>query len=142
MAVDDDLYREIILDHYRNPRHHGAVEAAGITVEASNPLCGDEITLTMRLQDGLVSDVAFDGHGCSISQASASMLCDAVAGLPSDKAVELGREYRAMVLEGAEPTAAMGDLELLAGVRSYPARIKCAMLAANALLNGLGEEVR
>ena len=79
--VDDDLYREIILDHYRNPRHHQTVDPADRVIEANNPLCGDEIDLSYRLDNGTVAAIGFIGRGCSISQASASMLCEAVTGM-------------------------------------------------------------
>jgi nitrogen fixation NifU-like protein len=135
-GVDDDLYREIILDHYRNPRRKRAVEPADVAVEASNPLCGDEVTLTMRVKDGTVEDVGFVGRGCSISQASASMMCDEVAGLSSDRAAELGHRFKGMLMQGLQPDD-LGDLEALQGVRQYPVRIKCAVLPWNALLRGL-----
>ena len=86
--VDDDLYREIILDHYRNPRHRGAVDHADGSLEADNPLCGDEIHLSWRLDGDRLAEIAFTGRGCSISQAAASMLCDQVAGLPREQALE------------------------------------------------------
>ena len=84
--VDDDLYREIILDHYRNPRHHHTVVPADRVIEANNPLCGDEIDLSYRLDNGTVAAIGFTGRGCSISQASASMLCEAVTGMSVDSA--------------------------------------------------------
>ena len=138
--VDDDLYREIILDHYRNPRHHQAVDPADRVIEANNPLCGDEIDLSYRLDDGTVAAIGFTGRGCSISQASASMLCEAVTGherrearaargaLPRD-AHRRGRRHRTR--------DDIGDLEALRGVRAYPVRVKCATLVWNALLEGL-----
>ena len=136
--VDDDLYREIILDHYRNPRRKRAVIPADRTVAANNPLCGDEIDLTLRLIDGVVADIGFEGRGCSISQASASMLCDAVSGLETASAAQLAHEFRSM-MQGEPRGADLGDLEALAGVRAYPVRVKCATLAWNALLEALGE---
>jgi nitrogen fixation NifU-like protein len=135
-SVDDDLYREIILDHYRNPRRKRAVEPADVAVEAANPLCGDEVTLTLRVKDGTVEDVGFQGRGCSISQASASMMCEEVAGRSSGEAAALGHRFKGMLMEGAT-AADMGDLEALQGVRQYPVRIKCAVLPWNALLRGL-----
>lgn len=135
-SVDDDLYREIILDHYRNPRRKRAVAPADMTVEASNPLCGDEVTLTLRVRDGAVEDVGFVGQGCSISQASASMMCEEVAGRSRDEATALGHRFKDMLTAGASPDE-LGDLEALQGVRQYPVRIKCAVLPWNALLRGL-----
>ncbi len=136
-AGGDDLYREIILDHYRNPRHHGAVEPASVSLEASNPLCGDELGLTLRLGEELVEEVGFTGVGCSISQASASMMCEEISGRSRPEAVALAHRFRAMLLDGGPPDE-MGDLEALQGVQQYPVRIKCAILAWNALLQGLG----
>ena len=95
--VDDDLYREIILDHYRNPRHHQAVDPADRVIEANNPLCGDEIDLSYRLDDGTVAAIGFMGRGCSISQASASMLCEAVTGMSVEGAAALAERFRAML---------------------------------------------
>jgi nitrogen fixation NifU-like protein len=135
-GVDDDLYREIILDHYRNPRRKRAVEPADVAVEASNPLCGDEVTLTLRVKDGTVEDVGFTGRGCSISQASASMMCEEVAGRDSQEATALGHRFKDMLMQGALADD-LGDLEALQGVRQYPVRIKCAVLPWNALLRGL-----
>jgi len=134
--VDDDLYREIILDHYRNPRRKRAVEPADMTVEASNPLCGDEVTLTLRVKDGAVEDLGFTGRGCSISQASASMMCEEVAGRSREEAAALGHRFKDMLTANGVAED-LGDLEALQGVRQYPVRIKCAVLPWNALLRGL-----
>jgi nitrogen fixation NifU-like protein len=134
--VDDDLYREIILDHYRNPRRKRAVEPADLTVEASNPLCGDEVTLTLQVRDGTVADLGFTGRGCSISQASASMMCEEVAGRSRAEAAALGHRFKDMLTAGAQAED-LGDLEALQGVRRYPVRVKCAVLPWNALLRGL-----
>jgi len=135
-SVDDDLYREIILDHYRNPRRKRAVEPADMTVEASNPLCGDEVTLTLRVKDGEVEDVGFTGRGCSISQASASMMCEEVAGRSREEAAALGHRFKDMLTANGAAEE-LGDLEALQGVRQYPVRVKCAVLPWNALLRGL-----
>jgi len=140
--VDDDLYREIILDHYRNPRHREAVVPADRVIEANNPLCGDEIDLSYRLDGGIVAAIGFTGRGCSISQASASMLCEAVLGMRVDDATRLAERFRAMLTgdDGKVPDGPdIGDLEALRGVRAYPVRVKCATLVWNALLEGLGE---
>ncbi|MGH7750607.1 MAG: Fe-S cluster assembly sulfur transfer protein SufU [Candidatus Dormibacteria bacterium] len=135
-SVEDELYREIILDHWRNPRKKGHVEPADVTVEGNNPLCGDEVRLTMRVREGSVEAIAFDGHGCSISRASASMMCEGVDGLSVADAADLGRRFKAMMLEGATADD-LGDLEALQGVARIPLRIKCAVLPWNALLEGL-----
>ena len=134
--VEDELYREIILDHWRNPRRKGQVEPADVSVEGNNPLCGDEVFLTMRVREGSVEAIAFDGHGCSISRASASMMCEGVDGLGVVEATDLARRFKAMMLEGADPED-LGDLEALQGVARIPLRIKCAVLPWNALLEGL-----
>lgn len=137
----DDLYREIILDHYRSPRHKGRVEDPDISARGYNPLCGDDIEITVRLNDGRIDAVAFDGHGCSISQASASMLTEAVMGKPLAEALELAVGVRAMFTGEAEiDPESLGDLEALQGVKRYPVRIKCATLAWNALQVGAENE--
>ena len=136
----DDLYREIILDHYRSPRHKGRVEDPDISARGYNPLCGDDIELTVRLRDGRIDAVAFDGHGCSISQASASMLTEAVTGKPLAEALELAASVRAMFTGGDVDPESLGDLEALQGVNRYPVRIKCATLAWNALQVGAQRE--
>ncbi|HEY6379741.1 MAG TPA: SUF system NifU family Fe-S cluster assembly protein [Candidatus Dormibacteraeota bacterium] len=130
--VEDELYREIILDHWRTPRHHGVLEPADVRVEGNNPLCGDELLLTARLRSGRVEAIAFTGQGCSISRASASMMCEGVAGQPIDVADGLRRRFVAMLLERG-PSDEVGDLEALQGVATMPARVKCALLAWNAL---------
>jgi nitrogen fixation protein NifU and related proteins len=135
--VDDDLYREIILDHYRNPRRKRAVSPADRVIEANNPLCGDEIDLSLRLDGQRVDDVGFEGRGCSISQASASMLCDSVVGMSVTDAASLAQAFRSL-MQGEAVTRDIGDLEALQGVRAYPVRVKCATLACNALLEALG----
>jgi len=138
-AVQDDLYREIILDHYRNPRRKRTVEPADGTLEASNPLCGDELVLSWRIDAGTVEDIGFTGQGCSISQASASMMCDEVQGLKTSAARLLAERFRAMLLHNGSPDD-VGDLECLQGVRAYPVRIKCALLPWTALLHVLTGE--
>jgi len=135
--VDDELFREIILDHYRNPRHRGEVAPADGTLEADNPLCGDEIRLSWRIEGDRVADIAYTGRGCSISQAAASMLLDEVAGLPCSEACGLARRFREMLV-GNGDAGGLGDLEALQGVRAYPVRIKCATLACNGILRALG----
>jgi nitrogen fixation protein NifU and related proteins len=141
--VDDDLYREIILDHYRNPRHHQTVDPADRIIEANNPLCGDEIDLSYHLADGTVAAIGFTGRGCSISQASASMLCEAVTGMPIADAARLAEQFRAMLTGdgSAVNNDGIGDLEALRGVRAYPVRVKCATLVWNALLEALSDPV-
>ena len=137
----DDLYKEVILDHYRNPRNKRAVEGAEVTSSRNNPLCGDEITITAHLDDGRIAEVGFEGQGCSISQASASMLTEAVAGKSVQDAGALATDFRGMMEGAVDPDEdRLGDLVALQGVAKYPVRIKCAVLAWDVLQEALGEE--
>ncbi len=134
----EELYREVILDHYRSPRHKGKLEHASAHAEGHNPLCGDEIALDLLVEGGKVTKVAITGQGCSISQASASMMAEAIEGKSLDEVRDLIGKFKAMMdIEGdpkdagidpARPGAALGDLEALQGVRKFPVRIKCANL--------------
>ena len=150
----EDLYREIILDHYRNPRNRGELDAPpAARVEGFNPLCGDEVVVYLIVNsDGRVDDIKISGQGCSISQSSASMMSASVKGKTVDEARSLIRAFKAMMsiheqrLDGAEAdeTAAdaevkMGDLEALQGVVKFPVRIKCATLSWNTLAQALDE---
>jgi nitrogen fixation NifU-like protein len=152
----EDLYREIILDHYRAPRNRGELPAPPATrVEGFNPLCGDEVVLYLEVgPDGTVTDVRTAGQGCSISQASTSMMSAAIKGKSVDEARRLIKAFKALMsiheskLEGGDATAAteealegvrLGDLEALQGVVKFPVRIKCATLAWNTLQQGLDE---
>jgi nitrogen fixation NifU-like protein len=156
----EDLYREIILDHYRNPRNRGELEAPPAhRVEGFNPLCGDEIVVYLDVDDdGVVRDIKIAGQGCSISQSSASMMSAAVKGRSIDDIRDLTRAFKAMMsvhessLEGGGsdtdaatgetdgvPDVKLGDLEALRGVVKFPVRIKCATLAWNTLGQGLDE---
>jgi nitrogen fixation NifU-like protein len=141
----EDLYREIILDHYKNPRNRGELPEPAISVEGHNPLCGDEITLYLDVTDGVIRDVKVSGQGCSISQSSASMMTQAVIGRPVDEVRAVIRRFKSMMditEEGAEPSDAeisLGDLEALQGVVKFPVRIKCATLSWNTLIQALDE---
>jgi nitrogen fixation NifU-like protein len=148
----EDLYREIILDHYRNPRNRGELESPPAhRVEGFNPLCGDEIVVYLDVTDGVVDDIRIGGQGCSISQSAASMMSAAVKGKPVDEVREISRAFKAMMsihessLEGEEtepeelPEVNLGDLEALRGVVKFPVRIKCATLSWNTLAQGLDE---
>ncbi len=139
-GVDDDLYREIILDHFRHPRHRGEIDSPTARVEANNPLCGDEVCLTWQIAEDRISAIGFTGRGCSICMASASMLCEALTGARVADALATTGAFRAMLLEGASG-ANLGDLEALSGVAAYPVRIKCAVLAWNALLQDMAGAV-
>ncbi|MDQ0190600.1 SUF system NifU family Fe-S cluster assembly protein [Alicyclobacillus cycloheptanicus] len=137
----DDLYRQVIMDHYQHPRNQGSIEGDALSVDLRNPSCGDEITLQLLVNaQGVVEDVRFRGSGCSISMASASMMTEAVKGMPVDKALELSKEFRAM-MRGVPPEEVdMGELEALSGVSKFPARIKCATLAWQALEKAVRSE--
>jgi nitrogen fixation NifU-like protein len=134
----DDLYKEVILDHYRAPRNKRPLDRATVSLHKTNPLCGDEITIHVRLSDGKVEAISFEGQGCSISQASASMLTESVAGKSVEDAAGLAAEFRAMMEGKADPDEdAFGDLVALKGVARYPVRIKCAVLGWDVLQDAL-----
>jgi nitrogen fixation NifU-like protein len=151
----EDLYREIILDHYRSPRNRGELETPPATKsEGFNPLCGDEVVLYLVVEDGTVVDVKIGGQGCSISQASTSMMSAAIKGKSVDDARKLISAFKALMsiheskLEGESDGTdladeldgvTLGDLEALQGVVKFPVRIKCATLAWNTLQQGLDE---
>lgn len=137
----DDLYREVILDHYSHPRNRGVVPPPAVVQEGANPLCGDEIRVSVRVRDGSVDDVKFEAKGCSISQASASMMTELVKGRPVAEAARLIGAFKAMMHGEAIPGEGgeLGDLESLQGVRKFPVRVKCATLAWVTLEMALGE---
>jgi nitrogen fixation protein NifU and related proteins len=154
----EDLYREIILDHYRNPRNRGELDVPPAhRVEGFNPLCGDEIVVYVHVDDdGTIDDIKIGGQGCSISQSSASMMSAAVKGKTVDEARELTSAFKALMtihesrLDGGgdgsgtdtpspDPEVKLGDLEALQGVVKFPVRIKCATLSWNTLAQGLDE---
>jgi nitrogen fixation protein NifU and related proteins len=134
----DDLYRETILDHYSHPRNKGVLEGADITGEGANPLCGDEITIFLIVRDGVVRDVRFEGKGCSISQASASMMTEQIKGRPVEEARAQIAAFKAM-MRGEPANGDLGDLEALQGVRKFPVRVKCATLGWVTLEGALQE---
>lgn len=143
MAMADDsltaLYQDIILDHYRRPRNKGTLENASVSVPMRNPLCGDEITLELIVDSGLISDVRFTGRGCSISQASTSMMTEMVKGRSAAEISGIAERFRAMVMGDAEAAKdpSISRARALAGVARFPARVKCALLAWNALERGM-----
>lgn len=159
MAGLEDLYREIILDHYRNPRNRGELPSPPARrVEGFNPLCGDEIVVYLDVDGRTLTDVKVTGQGCSISQSSASMMSTAVKGRSIDEARGVIRAFKGLMsvhearlegdesdgngsapVDGAEPEIALGDLAALQGVVKFPVRIKCATLSWNALAQGLDE---
>ena len=137
MALDD-IYKEVILDHYKSPRNKRELPGAELRCTANNPLCGDEITVYAHVDDGTVAQVTFEGAGCSISQSSASMMTEAVSGSSVDHARRLAGEFRGMMAGDVEPDEQeFGDLVALKGVVKYPIRIKCAVLAWDVLQDAL-----
>ncbi|MED4164786.1 Fe-S cluster assembly sulfur transfer protein SufU [Halalkalibacterium halodurans] len=137
----DTLYRQVIMDHYKNPRNRGTIEDDTLSVNMNNPTCGDRIQLQMKLQDGKVVEAKFIGEGCSISLASASMMTQVVKGLKVDEALALSDIFSDMMLgnDYDDKRFDLGDIEALQGVTKFPARIKCATLAWKALEKGLNE---
>lgn len=131
----ENLYQQIILDHYKNPRNFGEVIGCTSSVEHENPLCGDQIRVAVHVSDGKIDDVKFSGKGCAISQASASMMTETVKGRPVEDAVRIVEQFRQM-MRGEREFEALdeaGEMEALKGVMQFPVRIKCAVLAWNAL---------
>ena len=153
MANLEDLYREIILDHYRNPRNRGELAVPpAVRAEGFNPLCGDEIVVYLQVDGDVVTDVRIGGQGCSISQSSASMMSAAIKGKTIAEVRSLTRAFKAMMsihestLEGGDaaedapdPNVKLGDLEALRGVARVPVRIKCATLSWNTLAQTLDD---
>jgi nitrogen fixation protein NifU and related proteins len=144
----EDLYREIILDHYRSPRNRGELPTPpAVVAQGHNPLCGDEITVYLQVDGDTVTDVKVGGQGCSISQSSASMMSQAIKGHSVDEVRALVKRFKGMMSiedadgDGDEPNAdvSLGDLEALQGVVKFPVRIKCATLAWNTLLDALDQ---
>jgi nitrogen fixation NifU-like protein len=134
----DELYRELILDHYRNPRHREPLEGADVVAEGYNPLCGDEVELRLAFDNGTVKDLSFGGRGCSISQASGSIMSDVVIGKSVEDIRRLSGEFNKMMTDPeSEAPAELGDLEALQGVAKFPVRVKCATLAWHTLEDGL-----
>ncbi|RSD26393.1 Fe-S cluster assembly sulfur transfer protein SufU [Mesobacillus subterraneus] len=138
----DNLYRQVIMDHYKNPRNKGVLDEGSLTVNMNNPTCGDRIQLTMKVEDGKVSDAKFEGEGCSISMSSASMMTQAIKGRNVEEALKLSQIF-SDIMQGKEydeDDLDLGDIEALQGVAKFPARIKCATLAWKAMEKGLKEE--
>lgn len=136
----EDLYKEVILDHYRSPRHKGRLDPYDIVLERNNPLCGDEIELFLKFDGDKLEGISFDGKGCSISQASASMMAERLQGAPIKDAADLaGGIKRMMAGEEEGDVDELGDLIALKGVVKYPVRIKCALLGWDTLVEALEE---
>ncbi len=138
MGGRGDLYQELILDHYRRPRHRGVLEHPTFEVDQHNPLCGDELRVTVLLDGDRIADIAHAGEGCSISQASASMMSDAIVGQTTGEALATIEHFRrVMHREVPADEDQLGDAVALEGVNKYPVRIKCALLSWMALKDGL-----
>ena len=142
-----ELYREVILDHYRNPRRKGSLSGDHLHAEGQNPSCGDEFSLDLAIEGDQVVDAAIQGRGCSISQASGSMMAEAIVGRSVDNVIDLTHAFKRMmsIEEGDSPVdpdrpgAVLGDLEALQGVRKFPVRIKCADLPWTTLEDALAQ---
>ncbi|GIO02048.1 SUF system NifU family Fe-S cluster assembly protein [Brevibacillus laterosporus] len=141
MSSLDDLYRRVIMDHYQKPRNKGKLEDEnGLVINLNNPTCGDSISLSLQVENGVVMDAKFLGEGCSISMSSASMMTEAVKGKTEEDALRLIQIFSDM-MQGKEPDDSidLGDIEALQGVCKFPARIKCATLAWKALEQGINQ---
>lgn len=138
----DQLYRQVIMDHYKNPRNRGELEDGAVTVNLNNPTCGDRIQLQMQIEDGVIKEAKFIGEGCSISLASASMMTSAIKGLKVEEALQLSTIFSDMMLgkDYDDQSFDLGDIEALQGVTKFPARIKCATLAWKAMEKGSGKK--
>ena len=143
MSDLNELYQEVILDHNKRPRNFRAVECPSHTAEGYNPLCGDHLTLTLTVEDGRVIDVGFQGSGCAISKASASLMTDAIKGRPVDEVKGLFERFHRMVTTPPDVSVEdLGKLSVLSGVREFPVRVKCASLAWHTLKAALEQQQR
>jgi nitrogen fixation NifU-like protein len=141
MSELSDLYQEVILDHNRRPRNFRAIDAASRQQEGFNPLCGDRLTLYVALDGDRISDVAFQGSGCAISKASASLMTEALKGKTVAEARALFEQFHEMVTSSPDvPAPDLGKLSVLAGVREFPTRVKCASLAWHTLNAAVGDQ--
>ncbi|SER78784.1 nitrogen fixation protein NifU [Gracilibacillus ureilyticus] len=131
----DTLYRQVIMDHYKNPRNRGTLDNDSVTIDMNNPTCGDRIELHLQIEDGIVNDAKFEGEGCSISMSSASMMTQAIKGKKLEDALKMSAIFSNMMLgeDVEEVDFDLGDIEALQGVSKFPARIKCATLAWKAM---------
>jgi nitrogen fixation NifU-like protein len=136
----DTLYRQVIMDHYKNPKNRGELADESLTVDMNNPTCGDRIQLQLQVEDGVVQDAKFLGEGCSISMSSASMMTEAIKGKTVEKAMEMSNTFSDMMLgKEVDMDEEFGDIMALQGVSKFPARIKCATLAWKAMEKGVHE---
>ena len=141
----DSMYQQIILDHYKNPQHRGLSDPFDVEVHHVNPTCGDEVTLRLRVADGAITDLGWEGEGCSISQASTSVMSDLVVGKPIDDALALQQKFLDLMQSRGEAELSEADEEELEdavafeGVSKYPARVKCALLGWMAMKSAVAE---
>jgi nitrogen fixation NifU-like protein len=136
-----ELYQEVIFDHYRQPRNRHALDCANRKAEGYNPLCGDQVTVYLKVEDDIIRDVSFEGVGCAISTASASLMTEALKGRKLAEVERLFDDFHHMVTDGeSQPHPELGKLEVLAGVREFPARVKCATLAWHTLHAALKDQ--
>ncbi|MBH5318535.1 SUF system NifU family Fe-S cluster assembly protein [Paenibacillus sp. GSMTC-2017] len=136
----NDLYRRVIMDHYKNPRNRGTLNEESVTINLNNPTCGDRISLQIQVIDGKVVDAKFTGEGCSISMSSASMMTEAIKGQTFEAAIHMAEKFSALMKGEPVEFEELEDIEALSGVNKFPARIKCATLAWNALRKGIESE--
>jgi len=134
-----ELYREVIMDHSHHPRNRRRIEDADVTIGLDNPSCGDEIVLDLTVEGGVIRDVAYEGEGCTISMAAASMMTEATRGMTLGEAKDLIERYKAMLMGHDGETDDLGELAFLKGVTQFPMRVKCAVLAFTALEKGIHE---
>lgn len=138
-----DLYQEVVIDHGRRPRNFGPLPDASHQADGFNPLCGDRLTLRLKMVDGVIADIRFEGTGCAISTASASLMTEALKGRSAAEAEALFGEFHNLLTgDPKAATSTLGKLEVLAGVRAFPSRIKCATLAWHTLHAALHSETR
>jgi nitrogen fixation NifU-like protein len=133
----NDLYRDVILDHNRRPRNFGGMEPADASVEGFNPMCGDRLTVRLKLAGDQIADIRFEGQGCAISTASASLMTEAVKGKTRTEALELFNRVHRLLTDDAASSDELGKLAALSGVREFPARVKCASLCWHTLVSAL-----
>ena len=133
----DDLYRDVILDHNRRPRNFGVLEPADASIEGFNPMCGDRLTVRLKMTGDQIADIRFEGEGCAISTASASLMTEAVKGKTRAEALTLFDRVHRLLTDDAAPSDEVGKLAALSGVREFPARVKCASLCWHTLASAL-----
>lgn len=137
----DTLYRQVIMDHYKNPRNKGILDDSSLTINMNNPTCGDRIQLSLKIENGIVVDAKHEGEGCSISMSSASMMTQAIKGKKTEDALKLAQTFSDMMQgKDVDTDDDLGDIEALHGVCKFPARIKCATLAWKAMEKGIEEK--